>query len=134
MKKLICLILITAVVALNASAVVSRKVICQSTGDIEFVVDSIDFRKELTRVYGKIKGRPHTANRIDNMTLTGKMSPEGTSWIDVEGVDMNRWFQWEDSGEIGLEIDFGPCRNRKGISTVIVSGPKGTSKWVITLR
>lgn len=102
-----------------------------SEGQIGFTVDSIDFRKDLTRVYGKITGTPHTSNRIDKMTIDGLMAPGGAVWTDIDGIDMNRWFQWEDSGMINVEIDFPPLRDA-GKGTVSLEGPKGPSTWQLT--
>lgn len=85
---------------------------------IAFTVDSIDFRKDLTRVYGKFTGTPHTSNRIDNATL---YTPSGAyEATDIDGVDFRRYFQWEDEGEILVEIDFPRVKapNAIGFSTV----------------
>lgn len=69
-----------------------------------FEVDSIDYRSDLTRVYGKVKGRPHTSNRIDLVQLIG--TGASASSTDIDGVDFRRYFQWEDDGMIPVEIDF----------------------------
>lgn len=74
-------------------------------GDIlTFQVDSIDYRKDVTRIYGKVIGLPHTSHRIDDATLdiNGKSLPAD----DIDGVDFKRYFQWEDDGFILIELDF----------------------------
>lgn len=71
---------------------------------ITFVADSVDYRSDLTRLYGRVVGRPHTSHRIDGVSITvGGQEYEST---DIDGVDFKRYFQWEDDGEIPLEIDF----------------------------
>lgn len=69
-------------------------------------VDSVDFRTDLTRVYCHVNGRPHTAQRIDKVLLEAP----GVSAVanDIDGVDFERYFQWEDEGVINLELDFAP--------------------------
>lgn len=70
------------------------------------VIDSIERRDDLTRVYVRYIGRPHTSDRIDSVTLSvGRIRYNGE---DIDGVDFKRYFQWEDEGVIPLEIDFGP--------------------------
>lgn len=70
------------------------------------VIDSIERRDDLTRVYVRYIGRPHTSDRIDGVTLSvGRTRYYGE---DIDGVDFRRYFQWEDEGVIPLEIDFGP--------------------------
>lgn len=68
------------------------------------VVDSIDFRPDLIRVYASLLGAPHTSGRIDDITLmVGKRAAKAT---DIDGIDFNRYYQWEDDGIIPIEIDF----------------------------
>ncbi len=64
-------------------------------------VDSISCREELSRVYCQALGRPHTSNRIDGVLLNGKIVA-----TDIDPIYFERAFQFEDEGEILLEIDF----------------------------
>lgn len=87
---------------------------------VEFTVDSIDFRKSLTRVYGRLTGRPHTSGRIDGATLvTDRGSLTAT---DIDGVDFERYYQFEDDGTIPLEIDFTPARKATAVKLRTVRG------------
>lgn len=97
-----------------------------STGLILFKIASIDYEDDHMRLYGTLVGKPHTSDRIDRLTL---VMPDGHKLeaTDIEGVDMKRWFQWEDSGAIEVEIDFPPCK-QLGQFTLESSGPKGDSK------
>jgi len=67
-------------------------------------VDSIDYRSDLTRVYGKLIGKPHTSQRVDSISMT--VAGTRYSASDIDGVDFRRWFQWEETGNIAVEIDF----------------------------
>lgn len=69
-------------------------------------VDSVDFRTDLTRVYCHVNGRPHTAQRIDRVMLEAPGVSVAAN--DIDGVDFERYFQWEDEGVINLELDFAP--------------------------
>ncbi len=101
-----------------------------ASGNMSLVVDSIDFRSDLTRIYGKLKGRAHTSNRIDDMTLTNTATGKTSHLTDIDGVDLRRYFQWEDNGLIPVEIDF-PAGHLSTF-TISTSGPNGSSKWNIT--
>ncbi len=96
------LILIVAVSVANAR--VERNYRNTAAEHINLVVDSIDFRDDLTRLYGRLIGRPHTSQKIVKMEMR---LPSGTfEATDIDGIDFNRWFQWEDDGTIPVEIDF----------------------------
>ena len=79
-------------------AKVNINVKCVRTLTGKITVDIIDYRTDLTRFYGKVQGTPHTALLFDEVTGS----------TDIEGVDIERWFQFEDNGMINLEIDFLP--------------------------
>lgn len=115
MKRLYIFVIALNVMALTCIAgacgssvgkAVPRTVEYTSTTDpvLAVVVDSVDFRSDLTRVYGRLVGRPHTSGRVDTASLlSGKSSWDAT---DIDGIDFKRYFQWEDDGEISVEIDF----------------------------
>lgn len=130
-KQLIAIIFFALIGVISTNARVVKGYKSKSTGVNALVVDSIDFRKGLTRVYGKLKGKPHTSDRIDKITLKGSINPKGCEMTDIDGIDAKRWYQWEDSGEIAVEIDFPVCSNKAGESKFFVVGPKGESVWTI---
>ena len=103
-----------------------------STGSLTLLADSVDFRSDLTRVYGRLSGRPHTSNRIDFISVRASEGAE-TESSDIDGVDMKRWFQWEDDGIIPVEIDF-PAMKPQTYMVITVQGPRGESIWKITNR
>lgn len=51
-----------------------------------------------------VVGIPHTSQRIDSVDLV--MGSKIVKATDVDGVDFERYFQFEDQGVIMLEIDF----------------------------
>ena len=104
----------------------------KSTGLITFNITSVDYRDDLTRIKGTLVGRPHTSNRIDELIL---ITPSGKQYnaTDIEGVDMKRYFQWEDNGNIDIEIDFAPMKTLKRF-TVKATGPNGESQSEILLK
>lgn len=130
MKRFYFLIIAIAAVVFAVGAKVVRTT---STTDpvLTVTVDSIDFRTDLTRVYGKLVGRPHTSHRVDEATLlTGKTSFKAD---DIDGVDFKRYFQWEDEGEILIEIDF-PKMKRFNAAQLILVTPRGESVTSVKTR
>lgn len=102
----------------------------RSRGVMELVVDSVDFRTDLMRVYGKLKGMPHTSHRIDSIVLQQADGSKSVS-TDIDGVDIKRWFQWEDDGLIPVEIDFKPMKKTPKAFIITTSGPKGNCVWSV---
>lgn len=104
------------------TAPASAVAVSDAKGGMTLRVDSIDFRKDLTRAYCRISGKPHTAHRIDAVTLTA-----GTRVLaatDIDGIEMKHYFQFEDDGSIALEIDFPATASaRKGSLTFVT--PQG---------
>lgn len=56
------------------------------------------------RIGGILAGIPHTSCRIDRITLA--CGDKKVVAVDIDGIDFERYFQWEDDGEIHIEIDF----------------------------
>ena len=96
---------------------------------LKIVTDSVDYRSDLTRYYVRLIGEPHTSQRIDRITLESAGVPFAST--DIEGVDMERWFQWEEDGSIPVEIDFPAMKAAKTV-TIKVEGPRGVSLWTVT--
>lgn len=61
-------------------------------------------RDGVTRISCTLIGSPHTSSRIDSCTLI--VDGEACGSLDIDGVDFQRYFQWEESGQIPVEIDF----------------------------
>ncbi len=75
-------------------------------------IDSVERREDLTRVYCRIIGMPHTSDRVDAVQLV--VGTRKFQAYDIDGIDFRRYFQWEDEGVIALEIDFPPLSISKG--------------------
>lgn len=131
MKRLFNTALIIATLALSANAKILRNYETQSDGNLSVSVDSIDYRSDLTRVYGKLQGRPHTSNRIDEVRIIS--SGESYTSNDIDGVDFRRYFQWEDDGVIPIEIDFPAMKSDTGVQ-LIFNIPYGQSQTTAKLR
>ena len=125
------IIAVGAAAATPATATVTRRCNAASSGVLTLVADSIMFRDDVTRLYGKLRGTPHTSSRIDSMILTAP-GDIAALCTDLDGADLRRWFQWEDDGLIPVEIDF-PAMKPVGTATVTVCGPRGESTWIITI-
>lgn len=131
MKRLFSTAIIAALTLLSVDAKILRDYDSQSDGNLSFSVDSIDYRTDLTRVYGKLQGRPHTSNRIDEVKVI--TSEETYTSTDIDGVDFRRYFQWEDDGVIPVELDFPAMKNSQGVQ-LIFSTPYGQSQTTAKLR
>ncbi|MCC8175225.1 MAG: hypothetical protein LUC85_03770 [Bacteroidales bacterium] len=109
MKRLYYLIIL--VVMLVAGAAQSHAQVLAATGrPLSLKIDSISQRADLTRVYCRIIGKPHTSDRIDGAVL--ELKGGKVKATDIDGVDFKRYFQWEDDGVIVLEIDFPPIKKK----------------------
>lgn len=58
----------------------------------------------IIRICGNLFGRPHTSMRIDSISIFPEEIP--VKALDIDGIDFERYFQWEDDGTIYIEIDF----------------------------
>ena len=87
--------------------------------DMTVEVDSVMFRSDVTRVYCRILGRPHTSQRIDCTSLV--VNGTELNGTDIDGVDFERYFQWEDEGVIPLELDFAPTRKSKKVQVKLLT-------------
>ncbi|MCM1138864.1 MAG: hypothetical protein NC311_07155 [Muribaculaceae bacterium] len=125
MKRLFSTAIIATLTLMLVDAEILRDYESQSNGNLSFSVDSIDYRPDLTRVYGKLQGRPHTSNRIDDVKVI--KNTESYSSTDIDGVDFRRYFQWEDDGVIPIEIDFPAMKSGQGVQ-LIFNTPYGQSQ------
>lgn len=74
----------------------------------EFTVDSVDFRTDLTRVYGRFSGTPHVGVCVRQVifTVPGKQNLMAN---DTDRFDLDKYFQFEEDPQFNAEMDFGPC-------------------------
>lgn len=90
----------------HAKGVVCHELTDNQKRQFDFVISDVIYKSDdnLTRVCGNLIGRPHTSARIDGVTL--KAAGAVIKANDIDGVDFERYFQWEDDGNIYIEIDF----------------------------
>lgn len=124
MKRILTLIASAMIICTPLSAKKVKGYSCTSDNVLTFTVDSIDYRTDLTRVYGRVKGRPHTSSRIDEVQYIGGGTALKSN--DIDGVDFRRYFQWEENGEIPLEIDFPATKPDAGVQLLFTT-PRGQS-------
>ena len=89
---------------------------------VNLIIDSIDFREDLTRLYGRMIGVPHTSQKINRMEM--KVGSSVFNAEDIDGVDFERWFHWEDDGVISIEVDFKAMQPVKS-GTLIIETARG---------
>jgi len=76
----------------------------QVDADINIIPDKMEKTDEGARISVCIVGIPHTSQRIDGIDLV--MGNKLVKATDIDGVDFERYFQFEDSGVQIVEIDF----------------------------
>ncbi|MDE5723291.1 MAG: hypothetical protein K2H99_03800 [Paramuribaculum sp.] len=128
MKRIAISFALLAAVVCMAAARDVRRCSSSSTGNLTLLADSIDFRSDLTRLYGQLQGRPHTSGRIDRIYISVDGVEKDAT--DIDGVDFKRWFQWEDGGLIPVEIDLPPLKPGSVVRVYAVS-PRGAATWVV---
>lgn len=86
-------------VAFEASAQVN-----QLDAEINIIPDKSVKTDDGVRITVCVVGIPHTSQRIDSVDLV--MGPKIVKATDIDGVDFERYFQFEDQGVIMMDIDF----------------------------
>lgn len=119
MKRIIVQLIVIVIFVTNLSAKIVRDYACMTSGDISFVIDSIDFREDLTRIYGCIVGLPHTSDKINGVKYF--VDGDILTANDIDGIDFHRYFQWEDDGCITLEIDFPPTKPMSDLQILFIT-------------
>lgn len=131
MKRLLSLIYLPLSLSTSIWADIVKNYGSTSDSIITVDIDSIDFRQDLTRVYCRLCGAPHTSGRIDEASIYVDKSRYRSA--DVDGVDFRRYFQWEDNGVIPIEIDF-PAMPQFEKARISLSTPRGESITDITRK
>lgn len=105
-----------------------------SHNDIVLVIDSIDFRSDLTRVYGHIDSRPNTSACINSFVLNADNTPFRAT--DIDGFDFERRFQWEETGVLPIEIDFPVIKGVRPTASlnIVAATDRGPYCWNITRK
>ena len=112
-KRLIGGVFAVGLMAVGVNAQTQIQNAKKAKSDLRIEVDSVDFRNDVTRVYCRLLGRPHTAQRIDYVSM--RTPGVVLAAKEIDGVDFERYFQWEDEGVIPVEIDFAPSSSANTI-------------------
>lgn len=101
----------------------------QTQHAMSIAIDSVMQREDVTRVYARLIGKPHTSQRIDSITLHApKFLPAALGATDIDPIYFHRGFQWEDEAEMAVEIDFAPVSRKLSAFTVTAITPYGNVK------
>lgn len=102
------LVAFVTIVSLSVSAQlpVSRNKLIQPKHKVVAQVKNVNNTNSdgVSRIEVYLLSTPSTSSRIDSVTLVNNNRRFTAS--DIDGVDFNRYFQWEDNGEILVEVDF----------------------------
>lgn len=91
-------------VAASSSSFDATAQVNQLDAEINIIPDKSVKTDTGVRLTVCVVGIPHTPQRIDSVDLV--MGSKIVKATDIDGVDFERYFQFEDQGVIMLEIDF----------------------------
>lgn len=105
----------------------------QTAHQMTAIVDSVMTRSDVTRVYCRAVGRPHTSQRIDSVYIT---MPDGSSAgaDDIDPIYFRRGFQWEDETDLAIELDFPPMPVKPERFRLTMITPYGNVEAIYTGR
>lgn len=96
-----------AILAGGIAPIVPQQAVAQVNqldADINIIPDKTTKTETGIRISICLVGIPHTSQRIDGIDLkTGGQTIKAT---DIDGVDFERYFQFEDEGVIMIDVDF----------------------------
>ncbi|MDE7388134.1 MAG: hypothetical protein K2M97_02645 [Muribaculaceae bacterium] len=92
--------------------------------ELSVTVDSVMQRTDVTRLYCRLIGRPHTSQRIDSVSLS---LPDGSAIAatDIDPIYFRRSFQWEDESAMPVELDFPPLDSKVNRLKITIFTPYG---------
>lgn len=76
----------------------------QADAEINIIPDKTTKTDEGIRISLCLVGIPHTSQRIDGVDLV--IDKKLVKATDIDGIDFERYFQFEDEGVITIEVDF----------------------------
>ncbi|MFG6396441.1 MAG: hypothetical protein K1V89_03755 [Muribaculaceae bacterium] len=102
--KLAVLLMLPATFAAVDTPFAATAQVNQLDADINIIPDKTVKTDEGIRISLCIVGIPHTSQRIDGIDLV--MGPKLVKATDIDGIDFERYFQFEDEGVQVIEVDF----------------------------
>lgn len=100
--KLAALLLAAAPVPFMASEAAAQ--VNQLDAEINIIPDKTIKTDNGIRISLCLVGIPHTSQRIDGIDLV--IGQKLVKAVDIDGIDFERYFQFEDSGVQTIEVDF----------------------------
>lgn len=119
-------ILIVALVALFACNTPAVAQVNQLDSEINIIPDKVTPTDTGIRISLCIIGIPHTSQRIDGIDL--KVGSKLIKATDIDPIDFERYFQFEDEGVITIEVDFPYSGKLPRTSTLTFHTVKGDIK------
>lgn len=102
--KLATLLMLPAAFAAMEQPFAATAQVNQLDAEINIIPDKTIKTDEGIRISLCIVGIPHTSQRIDGIDLV--MGPKLVKATDIDGIDFERYFQFEDEGVQLIEVDF----------------------------
>ena len=102
--KLAALLMLPATFAAVDTPFAATAQVNQLDADINIIPDKTVKTDEGIRISLCIVGIPHTSQRIDGIDLV--MGPKLVKATDIDGIDFESYFQFEDEGVQVIEVDF----------------------------
>lgn len=97
-------IMLVAAAATTVTAPEATAQVNQMDAEMNIIPDKIAKTDEGIRISLCLVGIPHTSQRIDGIDLV--MGSKLVKATDIDGVDFERYFQFEDTGVQTIEVDF----------------------------
>ena len=97
-------ILLTAASSVPLSVHEASAQVNQLDAEINIIPDKTVKTDDGIRISLCVVGIPHTSQRIDGIDLV--IGSKLVKAVDIDGVDFERYFQFEDSGVQTIEVDF----------------------------
>ena len=137
-------ILLTLIAAIALTAVAGARTLREYTAmplpgaryPFTLTVDSIEFRSDLVRLYGHLLATPHTSARIHEITgsegdkVLAPAEMKSYPANDIDGFAFTHRFQWEDDGDLPIEIDF-PAFQPLNAFLISATTPTGHVTWAL---
>lgn len=96
--------MLTAAASVPLSVHEASAQVNQLDAEINIIPDKTVKTDDGIRISLCVVGIPHTSQRIDGIDLV--IGSKLVKAVDIDGVDFERYFQFEDSGVQTIEVDF----------------------------
>lgn len=109
MRTIIVILLCTFMYVTSISAKIIRKPSFEAKNTTTFQIDSIEARKDLTRIYATCHHLPaHWMVIHSDLYIANPDNGQEWKALDIDGTDFDRKFQVSEQGSANVSIDFPP--------------------------